>query len=99
MTKTFTYQFDIDAEPYNEDTAKTQFNPDFPEDVLAKDLASQLIQDAIGFVSFLKRKFLSTTSGEESDLIDKTFWNYLNEKEQRYIKAQESLRLSEKTKN
>lgn len=102
--KTFTFQFDIDAVPYNEDTAKTiygSFNPDFSEEINANDFASGLIQDALGFVSFMKRKFLSgkSTSVEKLNVAESSFWAYLNEKEQRYIKAQESLKLSKNTKN
>jgi hypothetical protein len=107
MTKTFTYQFDIDAEPYNEDTAKiiygrkAQYNSDYPEDVLAKEYAYELIKDAIVSVFQKKLSFLAEKKVDVEDLNadDKAYWDYLDRKENRYLKAQESLRLSKKTKN
>lgn len=105
--KTFTFQFGVDAVPYNEDTVeiiygrKAQFNPDYPEDVLAKEYAYELVKDAIVSVFQKKLSFLAEKKVDVEDLNadDKAYWDYLDRKEQRYIKAQESLRLSKKTKN
>lgn len=105
--KTFAFQFDVDAVPYNKDTVeiiygrKAQFNPDYPEDVLAKEYAYELIKDAIVSVFQKKLSFLAEKKVDVEDLNadDKAYWDYLDRKENRYLKAQESLKLSKRTKN
>lgn len=100
-TQKFTYQFDVEATLYTSETAKCLYgdggyNSDFPKDVWARELASELIQDAINQVQMLQLKFLARTKTEIKDFKDseKAYWEYLGRKEERYKKINETLRLA-----
>ncbi len=102
--KKFTYQFDVEVAPYNPESAKYLYgggyNPDFPEDVWARELASELIQDALAQVLMLKLKFLSQKKTDVKDFneFDKAYWEHLGRKEERYKKIQETLKLASEPK-
>ena len=98
--KTFIYQFGVDAVPYNPDTVEycygeeASYNADYPEDVFGREIAFEMIKDAICYVLEAKMNFLVEHKVEVSKLEGqaKAFWEYLQEKEDNYRLIEKSIK-------
>lgn len=99
--KTFTYQFNIDAVPYDSDTAAeyyfgtgATYNPDYSEDMYSRGIAFDMIKDALSHVLLMKMKFLSKNKIQDTEILEgqnKLYWEYLDRKEKNYLQIESSL--------
>lgn len=94
-SKVFSFQIDVEAVPYNPDTVKycfgkkSGYNPDIKEDCFASELVSTMIRDALTYVFQAKMNFCAQHKIDDTSKLEgtnKDFWNFLEDKEQRYSK-------------
>jgi hypothetical protein len=100
-TKTFKFQLEVEDVPYAPDTVEYLFgkgskhNADYPENVMATEVVSDLFKDAIMQVMDSKMNFISQRKIENVDTLEgsnKEFWDYLCKKEERYKKIEQSIK-------
>lgn len=99
--KTFCYQIEVDAIPYNAETVEelfgkgSKYNSDYPEDCIAREVVSNLVRDAILSVLERKMNFISRRKIQDIEKMndsDKIFWDYLCEKENQYRKIESTIK-------
>lgn len=99
--KTFSYQIDVQAIPVNSDTIKDCFgddavyNPDFPEDSLAREAIHEMIKDAISHVHELKCTFICQNKIVDTNNLqgrEKDFWHHLESKVELYQNLEKTIK-------